>query len=64
MKLSLNVETSDHDGIETIKVSFPFATTHAIALIAFREGLELLRKEPERIVARINARRTRLPETT
>lgn len=58
-KLSLNVETADHDGIESIKVAYPFATTHAIALIAFREGLELLRREPDRIVARFNLRRSR-----
>lgn len=50
IKVTINVSPKDHARLGELRTLFPFATTHALVLLAFHEGLDA---GPERLVERL-----------
>jgi hypothetical protein len=59
MKVSISLSAPEQHVLEEVLEVAPYANAHALARVAIRLGLEVLRREPGRIPALLTGQRLR-----
>jgi hypothetical protein len=64
MKVSISLAGAEQQVLDEVLASAPYANPHALAKLAVRIGLDVLRQEPGRIPALLSGQRLRFTTTS
>ena len=64
MKISISLATAEQQVLDEVLASAPYANVHAIATLAVRLGLAVLKGEPGRIPALLSRQKVRFSQAS